>query len=239
MAVLTKVRVPVSDIARISNGTTAADIASSGADITETVSGALVGTWGTGGLTIPAAKVLTAKQVTGETVLLATAAGASATVKTTGTKLQVGTTSAHVMELLANAVLGLSVGTDGKVTLGVQGTAGGHLVNKTYVDSVASSAATTVATIAGTGQISIPNSTGNNLIVKWGQTNGSGQLTQVTFAVAFPNAIFVAFANEVHNINASSDGAKGVYDLQLAGFKFNQANDSARTNPWCWLAIGF
>jgi len=121
----------------------------------------------------------------------------------------------------------------------VQGTSGGHLVNKTYVDSVASSAASTVATIAGTGQISIPNSTGNNLIIKWGQTNGSGALTQVTFASAFPNAIFIALDAPVMNTAASSDGQFGVYDLQLTGFKINQANKSAATNPWCWLAIGY
>ena len=234
---LTKVRVPVSDIATISNGTTAADIASAGANITETVSGNLVGTWGTGGLTIPTAKTLTAPIIAGEAVTVSTTAGAAGKYTTNATKLQAGTTSAHPLELIGNSIAGLTVGTDGKITLGVQGTLGTHLVNKTYVDSAAALSAI-LGTFSTTGQLSIPTTT-NTLIMKWGQTAGSGQLTQVTFAAAYPNAIFVAFANEIHNRNNNSDGARGVYDLQLAGFKFNQGNGGAATNPWCWLTIGY
>jgi hypothetical protein len=239
MAVLTKVRVPVSDIATISNGTTAANIATAGANITETVSGNLVGTWQTTGLLIDAARTLTAKTITNEVLNQTVAAGATGSLSAQATKMQLKTTSAHVLELLANSVLGLTVGTDGKLTLGVQGTSGSHLVNKTYVDAaIAASGSAPTATAATTGGLSIPTAAGT-IIFKWGRTNGLGQLTQVTFGSAFPNAIFIALANEIQNRNANSDGARGVYDLQTTGFKINQSNGSAYTNPWAWLAIGY
>ena len=241
MGVLTKVRVPVSDIAKLSSGTTMIDITSSGGPIDIDVAGLEIVDILNTGVTVDAAKILTAKQITGETVLLSTTAGASASVATGATKLQVKTTSAHVLELLANSVLGLTVGTDGKLTLGVQGTSGTHLVNKTYVDTAAASASATVATIADPGTISIPNSTGNNLVIKWGVTNGSAgiQLTQVTFATAFPNAIFVALVVPQHNVLASSDGWWGVYNKTTAGFQINQANHLAGTLPYNWVCIGY
>ena len=238
MAILTKVRVPVSDIAKIIFGTSQVQIPSSGADINVTVSGNSIMDYQTTGAIFNAAKIFTAKQITGETVLLATAAGASANLSTTGTKGQLKTTSAHPLELAANSVVGATIGTDGKVTLGVQGTSGTHLVNKTYVDSVGGSFAAIVATLATTGQVSIPNSTGTNLIIKWGQTNGLGQLTQVTFGTAFPNAIYIAIACPVQNVFAGSDGQFGVYNLQLTGFQINQSNRGASTYPHTWLAIG-
>jgi hypothetical protein len=237
MAVLTKVRVPVSDIARISNGTSNVDIASSGSNITTNVSGNLVQTALTTGITIPVGKTLTAPVIAGELVGVSTAAGATGKLQSSATKVQVGTTSAHATEILGNSIAGLSVGTDGKVTLGVQGTAGAHLVNKTYVDSVAA-LSSILGTFSTTGQISIPTTT-NTLIVKWGQTNGLGQLTQVTFGAAFPNAIFIALASPVMNTAASSDGQHGVFNLLTTGFQINQANKGAAVNPWCWIAIGY
>lgn len=238
MAVLTKVRVPVSDIAKISNGTSSVNIASAGADIVATVSGVLAGTWQTTGLLIDAARTLTAKTISGETVNLATTAGATGQVATSGTKMSVKTSSAHPLELAANSVVGLTLGTDGKATLGVQGTSNSHLVNKQYVDAAVAAALSFTATLATTGQVSLPTNAGT-LIIKWGRTNGSGQLTQVTFGAAFPNAIFIALALEIHNGVANSDGHRGVYNLQTTGFQINQSNGSASTNPYCWIAIGF
>jgi hypothetical protein len=238
MAVLTKVRFPVSAISQIANGTSKVDIASSGADVITTVSGNTIATAQTTGLLINAVKVLTAKQITSEVISLSTAAGASATVGTTGTKGQVAVTSAHPLDLIANAISGLLIGTDGKVTLGVQGTSAAHLVNKSYVDAAASSASATTATVASNGTISIPNSSGTNLVVKWGTQAGSGVLTQVTFGVAFPNAIYVALAIPTHNSTANSDGWFGVYNKQLTGFQINQANRASSTYSWNWIAIG-
>jgi len=236
---LTKVRVPVASISKIDSGTSNVNIASAGADITNTVAGTLISTTSPTGVVYPATMRVTTPLITSEDVTLATTAGATARVKTTATKLQVGTTSAHVTELLANAIVALTLETGGKVQLPVEGTAANHLVTKAYVDAAAASASAITATLATTGTISIPNSTGTNFIIKWGVTNGSGVLTQVTFAAAFPNAIFVALAVPLHNSTANSDGWFGVYNKLTTGFQINQANRGGSTYPWQWVALGF
>jgi hypothetical protein len=235
---LTKVRLPVADIAAISSGTSGVTILSAGGNIDVNVAGVdvldLTSTTATVGVT------LIADVITGEAISLATAGGAAASIATGLSSLTVQTTSAHTLVLGANSTTGMTVGTDGKVTLGVQGTAATHLVNKSYVDTaIALAPALTDMVFAATspGSLTIPNSTGNDLIINWGITASlSNTFATVTFDTAYPNAVLCALATDV--IGPTREASSHVNAVTLTNMQVVQSGSGA-SRPVYWLAIGY
>ena len=195
---LTKVRSPVSDISLMSLGTTDITITSAGGPIDIDVGGVNIVDYTSTTVIYDPAIPVTAKDFNTEVILLATVAGASAVLKTTATEAILETTTAHPLELGANSINGITIETDGKATLEVEGTAIGHLVTKAYVDAVAPSGAVALADLVSSnvinGSVQIPNSTGSDLIFNWGVTASSVGTTAVVFDTAFTTAFFAAGA---------------------------------------------
>ncbi len=236
---LTTVRLPVADIAAISNGTTDITIAASGGDIDVDVAGANVIDIAETSITIDDLVTLVANTITGESFLPQTGSGAQGQVESSATELTVGTTSAHTVDLISNNVPTMTLETDNKVTLAVVGTAGDQLVDKDYVDTEAA-AQGGQDTATTSGQIIIPGST-ENIIIKWGVKSGTGTRT-ITFAddtAAFPNAIFTVVATPQNTGSANSDGWNGVQTLATTGFVWNSANRGSYAGDVNWIAIGY
>lgn len=236
---LTKVRLPVADIAAISNGSSKVDMSTSGGDVVVTVGGTTIATFSSTGVNLGSLDVTTTGTINSQDVLLSQGAVAAKAEAAT-TQGVVGTTSAHPLSLIANAIEGLSIATDGQVTLGVEGTATDHLVTKSYVDGLTGLGASDFsATTATTGSLTIPNSTGNDLIINWGQT-GSITNTQVTatFDTAFPNAYLVGFVSSQkstgmqHNRSPYIGGTPGTTSMVVA-------QPEAVSKQVNWLAIGY
>lgn len=238
---LTKVRLPVSDIAAISNGTSNVDIASAGSNVIVTAAGVVAATFGSAANTL--SLPTTVVNLDGvENIDMTVSAGASGTMEAIASAIRLWSTSAHSLILGANNLAGLTVGTDGKVTLGVEGTGATHLVTKGYVDTNSGvGTADIVATLANTGHVSIPNSTGNNLIINWGVTAAinNSAATPVTFSQAFPNAAFVAFAtrNRAHTGSSNAGEAVDVSSLTTSGMNINPWFGTS--SPVYWMAIGY
>jgi hypothetical protein len=202
---LTKVRLPVADIQNISNGNSKVEIATASGDAVVTVAGTTVGTFSSSGLDLGGLTVV-ADTLEGEIVSLSQGAVASK-IEAAVSQGIVGTTSAHPFSLIANAIEGLSIATDGKVSLGVEGTANGHLVTKEYVDNAAGASGNT-ATLASEGHVSIATTSGD-LIINWGTVSGdNSSLIPVTFNQAFPTAAFVAVAVRVSTSTSSRQNSK-------------------------------
>lgn len=237
---LTKVRSPVTAIDNLANGTTSVDIASAGADIISTVSGTTVLTLAPTGLTVGTGLTTVTDILDSETINLATTSGAEATLGTTLSQLEIGTTSAHPVEISANSIAALTVATDGKVTLGVEGTAVGHLITKAYADGVGTASvalADMPATIATTGSLTLPNASGTDLILKWGITGSIGATTQaVTFGTAYPNAMFGA---SVALVTASGSGDNNLSYGNAATTGFDIVKNNSASHPVFWIAIGY
>jgi hypothetical protein len=237
---LTKVRLPVANIAAISSGTSDVTIGTAGGDIVVTRGGTTIATIGATGYTFGAGLQVSVGTVNSETVSLSTAAGAAATIATTLGQLGIETTSAHPMVLGANNTDGLTIETDGQVTLGVVGDTTTQLVDKGYIDTalaLKASLADITAVIGTDGQLVIPNSTGNDLIIKWGKTANIGATSQaVTFASAFPNAIFTAYLS-LNNTSSSGDNNTAYGNESTTGFTIYKGNGAS--HPVSWLAIGY
>ncbi len=236
---LTKVRLPVADIAAISNGTSTMTVLSAGGDMDLNISGANVIDFAETAITIDDLVTLVANTITGESFLPQTTSGAQGKVETGATEFTVGTTSAHTVDLIANNIPTLTLETDQKVTLATVGTAGTHLIDKDYVDT-ATGTQGGQETATTTGQIIIPGTT-NDIIFKWGVKSGTGDRT-ITFAddtAAFPNAIFTAVATPTSTGSANSDGWNGVENLSTTGFDWNTANRGSYSGSINWMAIGF
>lgn len=237
---LTKVRPPVTEISLIDSGTTAVTILSAGGNIDIDVAGVSVLDISSTAVTVAPAITLDADLITGESVVLATAAGAGATLDTAATLARLLTTSAHPLELGANNLTGLTIATDAKVELDVEGTAINHLVTKAYVDAVSTSGVQTAdieATTATTGSISIPNDTGNNIIINWG-SNGSvanNSVTAVTFDTAFPTALLIGLC--CSTTQANHDGTMSVISKLTTGMSVHSSLD--KSSGFDWIAIGY
>jgi len=239
---LTKVKLPVAAISAIVNGTSDITIGTASGNLVVTRGGTVVGTWSTAGLTLATAGTLDADIISGEAINLATTSGAAATIETTLTQLEIGTSSAHPLELSANDTTALTIATDGKVALAVDGTAANHLVDKGYVDTAVAAAASIadIAAVTGTtGSISIPNSTGNNLIINWGTTasinSGSGAVA-VTFNREFPNAFLQAV---VSRVIASNGAEEGVNYASGSTTGMNIYATYSASSPCSYVAIGY
>lgn len=236
---LTKVRQPVADIANISNGTSSIDIASAGADAIVSIAGAVIGTFSSTGLDLNTGLTLVSDVITTESVGLTTVAGASATLETTLTQGRLRTTSAHQLALGANSLDGLTIETDGKVTLGVEGTEVGNLVTKAYVDNAATTLAVQIADVVLTestnGSITIPSSTGNDLILNWGTTASFSGLQSVTFNTAFPNGFLGAVVSRVTTGDFEAPAHYG--SATTTGMTLRQTGGTA--TPVSYFALGY
>jgi hypothetical protein len=233
---LTKVRAIVADISLLSNGTTQIDIPSAGGDVDIDIGGAAAVDISATEFTIDDALTLIANLMTGENITLATGAGATVVLKTTGTEASLITSSAHALDLGANSVTGLTVETDGKVTLPVAGTASDQVMDKAYIDAGDVAAGQATVTATADGSATIPGDT--DLIIKWGTATGTGDRTE-TFGVAFPNAIFTVVATPQSTGSATSDGWNGVESIATTGFNWNTANRGSYTGAVGWIAIGY
>jgi len=239
---LTKVRVPVADIEAIQNGTSNVTISTAADDIVVTRGGTTIATFDATGMTFGATLTVVVDNITSEQIDLATTAGAAATIQTNATDLSIETTSAHPVVLGANSTDALTIATDGKVALSVDGTAADHLIDKGYVDTqvaLAASLADIVATNTSTGSLSIPNSSGNDIIINWGITasitRGAGA-TAVTFDTAFPNAFLQGYVSR----NIASSGAEaGVNWANGSTTGMDVYQSGSASSPVSWFAIGY
>jgi hypothetical protein len=238
---LTKARLPVIEVSQMDFGTTTVAITSTSGPIDIDIAGLdHVDMTTTTCIFDPLVKV-TAVQLDGEVFTMATGAGASATLQTTATEAQLGTTTAHPLQFLADSTLGLTVLTTGQVALGTEGSGVDRLVTKAYVDAATSSGSVALADLVSNnvinGSVQIPNDTGNDLIVNWGVT-GSISNTQaaVTFDTAFPNTFFMGSATR-QNATASEDSAAHINTPTLSGMNVVNAGGTASTVGW--IAIGF
>jgi len=237
---LTKVRPPVTDISLLSNTTTQINIPSAAADIDIDVAGINVMDIGSTTIVVDPAVTLDSDLITGEQYTMATAAGASATLETQAALARLLTTSAHPLELGANSITGLTIATDGKVELDVEGTANNHLVSKLFVD-------TAIAGVTGSadfdfnaitnGSFSVPNDTANDWIINWGVSPSiSNTQTAVTFNTAFPNGAFVGIACR-QNGTSSLESAAHINSLTTTGM--NVVNSGGTSSPVGYIAIGY
>ena len=235
---LTKVRLPVADISAISDNDSNVTVDDAGGTIDVVVNGATIASFDATGVDLgvlaASLQTLAAQDVD---VVNGTVVGQ---VHADAAEVLIGTTSAHPTTIMANSIDGLEVGTDGKVTLGVEGTGVGHLVTKAYVDAAVALGLTLTSvdsTVASSGHITIPNSSGNDLIINWGVTASiSNTQAAVTFDEAFPNACFVAMATR-QNGTASLESAAHVNTITTTGM--NVVNSGGTSSPVGWIAIGY
>ena len=235
---LTKVRLPVADISAISDNDSNVTVDDAGGTIDVVVNGATIASFDATGVDLgvlaASLQTLAAQDVD---VVNGTVVGQ---VHADAAEVLIGTTSAHPTTIMANSIDGLEVGTDGKVTLGVEGTSVGHLVTKAYVDAAVALGLTLTSvdsTVASSGHITIPNSSGNDLIINWGVTAPiSNTQAAVTFDEAFPNACFVAMATR-QNGTASLESAAHVNTITTTGM--NVVNSGGTSSPVGWIAIGY
>lgn len=236
---LTKARPPLTAISQMLFGATVIDIPNTGGPIDIDVAAQDVVDLTTTTAIFDDAITVTANNLEGEEYALSTSGGAAGDVKTTATSMEVGTTSIHPLQLIANSISGLIVGTDGRVTLDTTGNSTGHLVDKDYVDTQITGVANSfTATVAAEGALAIPVSTGDDLLFKWGLDTGSGDRT-ISFAGAFPNAIFFVTGTPTNTGAANSDGWYGVDSVTTSGFTWNAANRGSYSGDVYWFALGF
>lgn len=237
---LTRVRSPITAIDEMSFGTTSIVIPSTGGPIDIDVTGLNVMDMTSTTVDVDDLVTLTANLFATEVVTLATSGGAEGTIFTDATTMTLGTTTPHVTNIQADGVVGLTALVTGQVALGTVGSGVDRLVDKDYVDTadaLALSLSNITATIASTGSITIPNSTGNDLIINWGK-NGSvanNTNTVVTFDTAFTSAQFVGFAQPTTSQN--HDGTMETFTQGLTTMTIHSSLD--QTSAFDWLAIGF
>lgn len=234
---LTKVRLPVADIAAISDGTSNVTVEGSGGDVTVDVAGVNIGTFSATGLDLGAlnldAGVVEASHVHVD----------DGTVHThmliSGTEGAIGTSTAHALGVYANAIKALTVETDGQVQLGVEGTATNHLVTKSYVDGASGVTPASLDTNGATsGHFIIPGTT-DSIIVNWGITapiNSASGATGVTFDEPFPNSFLIAVVSR--NIaSVGADNAVNWANGSTTGMDVYQTGSAV--SPVSYIAIGY
>lgn len=237
---LTKVRSPVSEISEMSLGTTEITIASAGGPIDINVSGVNIVDYTSTTVIYDPAIPVTAKDFNTEVITIVTTAGASAVLKTTATEAVLETTTAHPLELGANSINGITIETDGKATLEVEGTAIGHLMTKAYIDNAATTDSVQLSDLVSNnvinGSVQIPNSTGIDLILNWGVTASSVGSTAVVFDTAFPTSFFAATATR-EIVAVGADATANYNTPTITGM--NVVNTGSASSPVAWFAIGF
>lgn len=237
---LTKVRPPVTAISKLENTTTVVNIPTAAADIDIDVAGLDVLDIGQTEITVDDLVTLISKNILTELMAIKTAAGAEGVVNTNATEMKVGTTTLDPLEILTNNIPRMTVAATGAVTLDIVGANGDELVDKDYVDTSSPASSVALANLIAanttTGSVQIPNSTGNDLIINWGQTASIASTSEVvTFDTPFPNAIFVGFATR--NIVTQGDNATHAGNYSLTQMTVSNTGSAASTVAW--LAIGF
>ncbi len=239
---LTKARPPVTAISQLINGTTDINIATAGGNIDVNVNGLDVVDLASTTITIDDLVTLVANTITGETLTQSTSGGATMRARTTASQGELETTSNHPVVLGANSTDALTLRTDGEVTLANVGTLAASLVDKNYVDTQVGNqvaASDITANQTATGSLSIPTSTGNDMILNWGITaslsKGSGATAQ-TFDTAYPNAVFSIVTARI-NSSVGAEASANVNNVSLTGFDFIPTYTAA--SQAYWLAIGY
>jgi len=232
---LTKVRPPVSDINEISRGTSRVTIPAAAGNIVVTVAGTQIAEVSPTGIDLGVLSLLAGEIDT--THVHIEESGIHAHLLTLGgTEGAVGTATPHPFGIYANSLKGLNIETDGKVTLGEQGTASGHLVNKAYVDAIEAAIVISESSLASNGHLRLSTNSGD-LIVNWGTVTGNNSvLLPVTFDEVFPNAPVCAVATRV-SPSTSLDRSVNVSSVTTTGM--NIRNNTSTSTDVYWLAIGF
>lgn len=237
---LTKVAPPVTNISQMAFGTTVINIPSAGADIDIDVAGTDVADISDTGLVVDDAIEVTARDILGELITLATSGGAGALLRTTASLMEFITTTAHPAVFGANNNQNLIAEIDGTVTLDTSGSAVDSLIDKAYADAIAAAAPTLNdmdATAADPGHITFPNSTGNDLIFNWG-TNPSvlnNSQTVVTFEQAYSSAFLIGLVTPTTSDN--HDGTMEVFANSLTTMTIHSSLD--HSSAFAWFSIGF
>ncbi len=235
---LTKVRSPITDISEMGFGTTTVVIASAGGPIDIDVTGLDVVDMTSTTIDVDDLVTVTANLFDTEVITLATSGGAEGIVETQATLMSVQTTTAHPLELGANSITGLTIAIDGKVELDVVGTATDHLVDKNYVDvadALSSQLSDTTGNMVTNGSIVIPNSTGSDLIINWGQTASIVGTLNVTFDTAFTSAGFMGLATRQGDSSQEATALVGA----VSTTSMNVHNSGSGSTPVNWIALGF
>ena len=236
---LTKVRSPVTDISLMSLGTTDITIASAGGPIDIDVAGNNIVDYTSTTAIFDPTVTVTAKDLETEVLTVDTSAGANAVLQTTGTEGSLETTTAHPLELGANSILGMTIETDGKTTLEVEGTAIGHLVTKAYVDNAATTNSIQLSDMVSNsvinGSVQIHNSSGNDLILNWGVTASITGLLSVVFDTAFVSSFFAGGATR-QIASTGADATANINNTSTTGM--DVINTGSATSPVHWWAIG-
>ncbi len=235
---LTTARTPVTAIDQMANGTTVLDMPSAAGPLDLDIAGADCILFEAAAITVDDVVTMDVNNLTGETFTMDTSGGATAVLNTAASLAKLETTTAHPLELGANSITGLTIATDAKVELDVEGTATNHLVTKAYVDAAASTASAALADMvvneAINGSFQIPTSTGNDLIVNWGVTASSTGSTAVVFDVANTTATYMALA--CREITGGAEATANVNTITLTGM--NVVNTGSASSPVHWIAIG-
>lgn len=233
---LTKVKDLVAEIGTLANATTEVSITGAGGDIENTVAGVTIGTFSSTGLDLGTLR-LTSQDITAEDVRL-TNGVVAARLDADGTELNLETTSAHPVVIGANSIDALTVATDGKVTLGVDGTAAGHLIDKGYVDNLITGVASLsdiIFAATSTGSLQIPTD-GDDFIINWGITASIAETNEaVVFDTAFPNAVLGAFTCRI--APASREDSTNVNSVTTTGM--NVAQTGGNASQVYWMAFGY
>ena len=240
---LTKARPPVTDIDTLENGTTIATIPVADGAIDIDVAGTNAVDITSSLFTVDDAVTLVANTMTGEDISLSTAAGASGQAITNATDMKVGTTSLHPIEILMNSVAALTVTTAGRVALNTVGTANNELVDKEYVDTAVSGAATlpSISTSGTEGSLTIPT-TGNDFVINWGQITGlpiqgTGSTTFHTpYTSGTVYSIVFTIINTGQGFKANGDQ---ISNTSLTGFDVvHSGGEGSLNDDGYWIAIG-
>ena len=100
-----------------------------------------------------------------------------------------------------------------------------------------------IASLTSNGYVTIPTASGLHLILQWGRTGNISNSTQVnvTFPIAFPNAVF-SVVPVIENATYGGSGDKACYESvnNVVTTNFNLRNGfELITAPAYWVAIGY
>tara|TARA_R110001592_G_scaffold354425_1_gene654037 strand:+ start:376 stop:1059 length:684 start_codon:yes stop_codon:yes gene_type:complete len=131
----------------------------------------------------------------------------------------------------------LTVGTDRKVTLDVQGTADKHLIDKKYVDDQFSAS---TAQLAENGYQKLPS----GLIMQWGvsdRTTARQEDEEITFPLAFPTACLnvVAIADRLTFKSGNLSLYLKGFTTTTATFVYDSDNANYESTAVRWQAYGY
>lgn len=234
---LIKARPPVTAVSTLENTTTKIDIPSAAGPVDIDIAGLNVLDLTATTAIFDDLVTLTANLFTGESIILSTSGGASATMVTEATKGKVGTITAHILELLQNDIARMTLNTDGSVALATVGANADELVDKNYVDTNSGvTASSIVAVNAKPGSIRIPTSLGTDFKINWGETGILNNATSTeTFNLTFESSGLVGFATR-NSASSGDDNAAHVGNFTTTTVDVTSAGDGTSV---FWVVMGF